>query len=91
VRALSLQAAKPGTYRAFYTEHEWRPVSGAVRLLGKDEGFCFISGVCGMFAGDGEDVYVTLGENGAWYLDGASKQASVAVRAIGVHTLPARP
>jgi hypothetical protein len=89
--ALAIRPVKAGIYRAVYDEALWTANTGAVRLIAKNEGFCFISGVGGKYEGTGERVNLSVGDDGFWYLDGKSAQASLTARAISVRIIQGRP
>ena len=57
-----------------YRQYEWQRGGAPVRMISKDEGFCFLSAVGGHFAGGGESVRVYIGEDGFWYLGGSAAQ-----------------
>jgi hypothetical protein len=88
VHALALRPVKANTFRAVYSEAAWDTKSGPVRMISKDEGFCFISGVGGRYEGNGEEAKLTVGTDGVWRLDARSGQGSMTVRAIGVRIVP---
>jgi hypothetical protein len=91
VHALALRPVKANTFRALYSEAVWNPKTGPIKMISKDEGFCFISGVGGKYEGASEVARVYVGEDGFWYLDAQSRQNSMSVRAISVRILPPRP
>lgn len=62
----------------------WAQGEPAVRLIRKEEGFCALTKVTGCFAGGGEVVQVYVGDDGWWYLGGASQQEGVAAECVVV-------
>lgn len=64
-------------------EYEWSRGMPSVRMIQKDEGFCFLTGINGAFAGMAEDVSVRIEPDGYWYLKGRTNQPLVA-RAVSV-------
>jgi hypothetical protein len=89
--ALALRPVKASMFRALYREAVWDAKTGPIKMISKDEGFCFISGVGGKYEGVSEIARVYVGEDGFWYLDAQSRQSSMSVRAISVRILPQRP
>jgi len=71
-------------------EYHWESGDPKVRMIGQKEGFCFVSFVSGHFAGDAERVSVTIGQDGFWYLDCATKQdlwaRAISVKPTSPHT-----
>ncbi len=65
-RAAAIRTNEHGGFRAEIQEHTWHGT--AVKMIHKDEGFCFLSGVTGGFEGFGESVWLKVGEDGYWYL-----------------------
>ena len=57
-----------------YQQYTWNRNDPPVRMIAKDEGFCFLSEVGGHFAGGGEATSVYIGDDGFWYLGGHSAQ-----------------
>jgi hypothetical protein len=88
VHALALRPAKPNTFRAIYSEAVWDVTTGPVKMIHKDEGFCFISGVSGRYEGNGEVANLTVEADGFWYLEGKAAQRTMTARAIGVRNVP---
>lgn len=72
---------KPGG--AEYRLYEWKRGAPPVRMIAKDEGFCFLSEFGGHFAGGGEAVRVYIGDDGFWYLGGKADQ-DIWAKAISV-------
>ncbi|HEV3145093.1 MAG TPA: hypothetical protein VGZ47_14480 [Gemmataceae bacterium] len=68
-----------------FKEHVWLAGTAAVKTIRADEGFCFLTGVAGKFEGGGEDVGVSIREDGFWYLDGNSRQ-NMSGRAVSYQT-----
>ncbi len=69
---------------AEYAQYEWKNGDKPVRMLKRDEGFCFLTEIGGHFAGAGEVVRVYIGEDGYWYLAGESGQAELWGKAMSV-------
>src|SRR4051812_13083692 len=90
VHALALRPVKATTFRALYSEAVWDAKTGPIKMIGKDEGFCFISGVGGKYEGASEIARVSVGQDGFWCLDGQSRQNTMSARAISVRILPPR-
>jgi len=59
---------------AEYQQYKWSRNDPPVRMIAKDEGFCFLSEVGGHFAGGGEAASVYIGDDGFWYLGGHAAQ-----------------
>jgi hypothetical protein len=81
VKALPVRTAG----RVVLSEHRWEPGRAPVKMLHRDEGFCFLAGVEGDFLGRGESIEVFIDKDGFWYLHGRSARP-VAGRAISVRT-----
>ena len=64
--------------------YEWTHESGPVRMIRKDEGFCFLSKVNGQVAGGAECLRVFVGDDGFWYLDGSTQAGWLKGEAIAV-------
>src|SRR5579862_3643972 len=73
-----------GVISAEYTQYEWKNGDKPIRMLKRDEGFCFLTEIGGHFAGAGEVVRVSIGDDGYWYLAGASGQDELWGKAMGV-------
>ena len=77
-------SADPGTapnetYRIF----KWNRGDPPIKMIRADEGFCFLSGVGGSFAGGAERVRVYI-RDGYWYLEGMCMQSSLWAEATSV-------
>jgi hypothetical protein len=57
-----------------YRVYEWKRNAAPVKMISKDEGYCFLTEIGGHFAGGGESVKVYIGEDGFWYLGGGAFQ-----------------
>jgi hypothetical protein len=57
-----------------YKEYAWAFGQGPVKMIHKDEGFCFLTQVWGINSGNAEKGEVFIGEDGYWYLDGTTYQ-----------------
>jgi hypothetical protein len=93
--SVTVQAVSPSINEfqgesAIFKEFTWTAKAPAVKMIHKSKGFCFLSGIGGAFAGGGERVRLTIGEDGFWYLAGKAAQPSVTVQAISVQA-PAFP
>lgn len=55
-----------------------------VRLIGAEEGFCFLSAMGGKFEGGGEQIGVSVGRDNFWYLYGQGAQA-IGGRALSLY------
>jgi hypothetical protein len=55
----------------------WQQGQQPIRLIKRDEGVCFLTGVSGHFAGGAESVKLWIDHDGYWYLGGDSKQQDV--------------
>ena len=61
----------------------------SVSLIGKNQGFAFVSYVEGSLRGPGEEIDLRTDPNGSWILTGRSKQR-LFIKAAAVHMLSAR-
>ena len=50
----------------------------------REEGFCYLSGMTGHFAGAGEEVKVFISGDGWWYLSGKSGMDGVGATAMAI-------
>jgi hypothetical protein len=57
-----------------YKEYQWAFGEKPVKMIHKDEGFCFLAQVWGINSGNAEKGEVYIGEDGYWYLDGTTYQ-----------------
>jgi hypothetical protein len=72
--------------------HTWNQGDPPLKLIRKDEGYCALTTVSGGFAGGGEAVWVSVGEDGYWYLGGRSQQEGVSATCIVIrYSSPAKP
>jgi hypothetical protein len=67
-----------------YQTYEWKENQPPVKMIHKDEGFCYIMGFAGAFHGGGEWAKVNIGDDGYWYLSGDTKAGFLRVTAISV-------
>lgn len=58
--------------RVEYQEYQWQRGAAPVRMIRKEEGFCYLTRVSGEFAGMGEQARVYIESDGYWYLHGSS-------------------
>lgn len=79
-----LRSTTPGSFTHEIEEHSWRNGNQRKRLIHKDDGFVFLSGLAGSFRGGGEYARVRLDQDGYWYLEGRSNQGFMTARAITV-------
>jgi len=75
---------KLGTFQVKTTEYNWRRGSAPVKMIHKDTGFCFLSGVRGGLNGGGEAARVYIGDDGYWYLKGQTMAGTMELWAIAV-------
>ncbi len=61
-----------GSLRVEYQEYQWERGGAPVRMIRKEEGFCYLTRVNGEFAGMGEQARVYIGDDGYWYLHGTA-------------------
>ena len=69
----------PGGQARFFS---WQQGDPPVRLIKRDEGICFLTGVSGQFRGAGEAVALTIESDGYWYLGGHSQAAGVSAECV---------
>ena len=55
-----------------FTTYRWDYNEPPVRLIHKDDGVCYLSGLDGAFDGGAEGARVYIGDDGYWYLHGNS-------------------
>jgi hypothetical protein len=79
VRSLKFHSPK-FEYKTFEWEHNAAPV----KMIHKDEGFCYLADIGGAFNGGAEVARVYVGDDGFWYLHGSTGQGFMVVRAIAV-------
>jgi hypothetical protein len=90
-RAIAVRVIDPGAAYVKLKEYTWTPKSKPVRMVHRTEGMCCLSLVGGAFRGGGEEVRITLGTDGYWYLGGKSLQPTMTAKAMSislVYTLP---
>lgn len=90
-RATVVRTLRAGALDAEIKEHAWTAGQGAVKLLPRKEGFCFLSSIGGSLEGGGEEVSVSLDKDDFWYLSGRSGQSSLRGKAMSVRFVPPRP
>lgn len=84
-RAASITTKLRREFEDKYELHSWQRGQSAVKMIHKDEGFCFLSSVSGTFRGFGEKVRVYINpDDGFWYLEGQSGQNQLAAKAYSV-------
>ena len=79
VRSLAFHSPK-FEYKTFEWEHNAAPV----KMIHKDEGFCYLADIGGAFNGGAEVARVYVGDDGFWYLHGSTGQGFMVIRAITV-------
>ena len=79
VRSLKLHSPK-----FEYTNYRWDYNAPPVKMIHKDEGFCYLAGVGGAFDGGAEVARVYIGDDGFWYLHGSSGRGFLVVSATAV-------
>ena len=57
------------------SEVEWRPSSGALKLLDVKDGFCVLTGIEGNIRGSRQRIELTV-RDGAWWLEGNDERAN---------------
>ena len=67
-----------------YITYEWQHNGVPVKMIHKDEGFCYLGDIGGAFDGGAEVARVYVGEDGFWYLHGSTGRGFLVVRAIAV-------
>ncbi len=67
-----------------YTTYQWENNAPPVRMIHRDEGFCYLSDIGGAFNGGGEVARVSIGDDGFWYLHGSTGNGFLVVRATAV-------
>jgi hypothetical protein len=75
---------KLGAFQVKTTEYNWRRGSAPVKMIHKDTGFCYLSGVKGGLNGGGEAARVYIGDDGYWYLKGQTRAGTMELWAIAV-------
>jgi hypothetical protein len=83
-KAIGVEWAAPGTYKANIAEQAWKVGDPPVKLLKKEEGFAVLSGITGNFVGLGEEVQISLADDGVWCLQGRSGQSELAAKATTI-------
>ncbi|MFM9962326.1 MAG: hypothetical protein ACKV2Q_14025 [Planctomycetaceae bacterium] len=79
VRSLKFHSPKY-EFKTYTWEHNAAPV----KMIHKEEGFCYLADIGGAFNGGGEVARVYVGDDGFWYLHGSTGQGFLVVRAIAV-------
>ena len=67
-----------------YTTYRWEHNAPPVKMIHKDEGFCYPADVGGAFDGGGEVARVYIGDDGYWYLHGSTSHGFLVVGAVAV-------
>ncbi len=80
-RARSLKFHSP---KFEYTTYEWQHNAAPVKMIHKDEGFCYLADIGGAFDGGAEVARVYIGDDGFWYLHGSTGRGFLVVRATAV-------
>ncbi len=55
-----------------YKFYEWKLGDAPIKMIHKDEGFCYLTVINGNFSGGGSTANVEIKDDGYWYLWGAS-------------------
>lgn len=84
VRALAVRTVKATSFRGEPKEHKWYAGDKPVRMIHRDEGFCYLSGLGGDLTGGKAELYVYVGDDGYWYLGGKAGYKSVNARATSI-------
>lgn len=67
-----------------YTFYAWEAGQPPVKMLHKNQGFCYLIAISGAFNGGGEHAQITLEPDGHWYLKGVTHQGALFLQAVGV-------
>lgn len=67
-----------------YETFTWEAGQPPTKMIGKDEGFCYISAITGALDGGGETAKVYIGDDGAWYLGGETLNGALNLTATAV-------
>ena len=67
-----------------YTMYRWEHNAPPVKMIHKDEGFCYLADVGGAFHGGAEVARVYIGDDGYWYLHGSTGHGFLVVGAMAV-------
>ncbi len=62
----------------------WRENQQPTKMIRKEEGFCYLSGINGGFVGGAESGLVYIGDDGYWYLKGLTNQGFLRLQAVAV-------
>ena len=68
-----------------YTTYEWKHNAPPVKMIHRDEGFCYLADIGGAFDGGAEVARVYIGDDGFWYLHGSTGRGFLVVRATAVN------
>lgn len=67
-----------------FKTYQWEHNAAPVKMIHKEEGFCYLADIGGAFHGGAEVARVYVGDDGFWYLHGNTGQGFLVVRAIAV-------
>ena len=67
-----------------FIKYRWDYNEPPVKMIHKDEGFCYLSGIGGAFDGGAEGARVDIGDDGYWYLHGSSGRGFLVLSATAV-------
>ncbi len=67
-----------------FTTFQWEHNAAPVKMIHKDEGFCYLADIGGAFDGGAEVARVYISDDGFWYLHGSTGREFLVVRAIAV-------
>ncbi len=79
VRGLAFHSPKY-EYKTWRWEHNAAPV----KMIHKDEGFCYLADIGGAFHGGAEVGRVYIGDDGFWYLHGSTGHGFLVIGAVSV-------
>ena len=91
VAALALLLGGFAAYRAYaappaaeVSRYDWKNGDPPVRMIRKEEGFCYLTALSGGFAGGGEVANVYIADDGYWYLGGQTGTGFLRLSAVSV-------
>ncbi len=67
-----------------FTTYRWDYNEPPVKMIHKDDGFCYLSGLGGAFDGGAEGARVYIDDDGYWYLHGNSGRGFLVLGATAV-------
>ena len=66
------------------TRYDWANGDPPIRMIRKEEGFCYLTAVCGGFNGGGEIANVYVDDDGYWCLGGQTGTGFLRLSAVSV-------